>query len=288
MPVNLDMSDSIFSGRNLVIATMHAKELVIAPILEEKLGVTCSTISDINTDTLGTFTGEIERKLSPLEAAREKCKLALQATGFDLAVASEGSFGAHPEIFFAKADEEIVLLLDTKNDLEIVARILSTNTNFDGQEINSWRDLQQFAENALFPSHGLILRPHQNSHTNIVKGIKDWKSLERAFEEMQAKQGSTWVETDMRAMHNPTRLQVIQQATENLAQSALSLCPSCDAPGFGTIRTEKGLPCELCQSPTRSVKSIILGCQKCGFEESQPRTDGKLAEDPMYCDQCNP
>ena len=61
----------MFEGRKLLIATKHSKERVIAPILEEKLGVTCVVPTDFDTDLLGTFTGEIERKSDALTTARE-------------------------------------------------------------------------------------------------------------------------------------------------------------------------------------------------------------------------
>jgi hypothetical protein len=58
----------MFKGRSLVIATK--KEKVIAPLLEEALGIVCFVPEDFDTDTLGTFTGEIERKLDPISTAR--------------------------------------------------------------------------------------------------------------------------------------------------------------------------------------------------------------------------
>ena len=52
----------MFEGRKLLIATKHKKEIVIAPILEKELGVTCFVAPDLDTDELGTFTGEVERR----------------------------------------------------------------------------------------------------------------------------------------------------------------------------------------------------------------------------------
>ena len=56
----------MFQNRQLLIATKHNKERVIAPLLEEALGVTCVVNDTFDTDTLGTFTGEVERTLDPL------------------------------------------------------------------------------------------------------------------------------------------------------------------------------------------------------------------------------
>ena len=64
----------MFSDRKLLIVTKHEKEKVIAPILEKALGLTCHVVQNFDTDTLGTFTGEIDRKKSPIETAIDKCK----------------------------------------------------------------------------------------------------------------------------------------------------------------------------------------------------------------------
>ena len=267
---------------------MHQKERVIAPVIESSLKVECLQVKDLNTDALGTFTGEIERKSDPISTARMKCQRALEITGLDLAIASEGSFGAHLDVFFAKADDEIVLLLDTKNQIEIVGRKLSLATNFDGATIHSWEEMKRFAGQALFPSHALILRKAENSQDIYEKGITTWKQLEDLCSKHLENQGSVWVETDMRAMYNPTRMQVIQEATQQLVENVLSVCPICSYPGFVVHETKKGLPCALCHQPTRSVQSLMYLCKHCGHQAFAPRKDGKTEEDPMYCDYCNP
>jgi hypothetical protein len=52
----------MFEGRRLLIATKHHKEQVIAPVFEKELAVQCFTSDEFDTDSLGTFSGEIERK----------------------------------------------------------------------------------------------------------------------------------------------------------------------------------------------------------------------------------
>ena len=47
----------MFKGRKLLIATKHHKEMIIAPILEKELAVTCYTSDVFDTDSLGTFSG---------------------------------------------------------------------------------------------------------------------------------------------------------------------------------------------------------------------------------------
>src|SRR5579875_83219 len=151
----------MFEGRKLSIATKHKKEEVIAPVLENALGVKCFVPKDLDTDIFGTFSGEVERKNDPVTTARNKCLNAMKLNNCDLAIASEGSFGMHPFVFFTYADEEIVLFMDKKNDLEIVSKELSTDTNFNGQKINTEKQLMDFAERAKFPTHGLICKNSQ-------------------------------------------------------------------------------------------------------------------------------
>lgn len=278
----------MFKGRNLLIATKHEKEKVIAPILEKELGVKCFLVSDLDTDKLGTFTGEVERKDDPITTAREKCLMAMELANCDLAIASEGSFGAHPTIFFAHADDEFLLFVDKKNDIEISARELSLETNFNGSEIKSEKELQEFAANSSFPSHGLILRKSKDDLGDIVKGITNDELLNKAFYTLISKYGAAYVETDMRAMYNPTRMKVIEKAAYKLVDKIKSLCPKCETPGFGIMDRKEGLPCQQCHFPTRSTLSYSYSCQKCSYKKEEKYPNGKQTEDPMYCDICNP
>ncbi len=277
-----------FEGRKLVIATKHQKESVIAPHLEKELGVTCFTPPDLDTDLLGTFTGELERRFDPLTTARKKCELAMRVTSCDLAVSSEGSFGAHPSIFFAHADEEILVFIDRKNNLEIVAKELSMETNFNGAKVTTSAELIEFSIKAGFPSHALILRQSKESHLNMHKGISDKALLLESFEKLRANHGSVYVETDMRALYNPTRMGVIEKATQKLVQKIKSVCPDCQTPGFGIVEVKKGLPCSLCAYPTNSTLSYLYICQVCHFTKEAQYPHGKKKEDPTYCDMCNP
>jgi hypothetical protein len=278
----------MFKGRNLIIATKHEKEKVIAPILEQELGVKCFVAAGLDTDELGTFTGEVERKNDPITTARNKCLMAMELANCDLAVASEGSFGAHPTIYFVHADDEFLLFIDKKNNLEIIVRELSTETNFNGSEIKTEKELQEFAANSNFPSHGLILRKSKEDFTDIVKGITNQEHLNNTFKDFMSKYGQAFIETDMRAMYNPMRMEVIRKAALKLANKINTACPNCDIPGFGITGAKQGLPCKLCNFPTRTTLSYIYTCQKCNYKKEERYPKGKQTEEPMYCDICNP
>ncbi len=278
----------LFQNRKIVIATKHEKEKVIKPILESNLDVHCFIPNNFDTDQWGTFSGEIERNEDVLNTLRKKCLNAMKENSCDLAIASEGSFGAHPTIFFAHADDEVVMLMDTKNELELVAREISTDTNFNGSYVENKSELLAFASKTKFPSHGLILKSSESSFEKAIKGITDEKLLLEAFENLSNQYGKVYVETDMRALYNPTRMTVIEKAVNKLVNVILSQCPNCETPGFTVTEVKEGLPCEWCNSPTRSTLSFISSCKKCNFASEEKYPHQKTTEDPMYCDFCNP
>lgn len=193
----------MFAGRKLVIATMHRKEEILGPLLEKELGVEVYVPEGLNTDDFGTFSGEVERQTSPLTTARTKASTALQQTGYDLAIASEGSFGPHPIIGFVPADEEWLLLLDLKNNLEIVVREISTHTNFKSRYCHTPEEVTAFAREAGFPEHGLILRKNESDTSLIYKGIQNEEKLIQIANDLLHQYQSLYVETDMRSMMNP-------------------------------------------------------------------------------------
>lgn len=278
----------IFKNRRLIIATKHKKEAVISPILEDKLGVRCFVDEEFDTDTFGTFSGEIERQQDALETIRLKCLVAMDKNNCDLAVASEGSFGPHPSLYFANADDELIMLIDKKNKVEIIAREISLETNFNAKLIRNKSELIDFAKAVHFPSHALIIKRDQNDHSFLRKGINDEALLLEYFEYCIANFGQAYIETDMRAMCNPTRMKVIESAMKKLIQNIESTCPNCNVPGFVVKEVISGLPCEVCNFPTKSTLFHSYGCSSCGLKEKKMFPHEKEFEDPMYCNQCNP
>lgn len=278
----------MFKGRRLLIATKHGKETVLAPLFEEGLGVQSFVPENFDTDIFGTFSGEVERKEGPVNTVRNKCLEALSVYGCDLGIASEGSFGSHPSIPFIHGNEEIVIFIDKKNDLEIIAKTLEIETNFSAEEIKTWEELVDFAQRGKFPSHALILRSSEKNTKAIFKGITDWDLLKIHYEELRKSTETVVVETDMRALYNPTRMKVIEKAAQALVNKIKSCCPHCNSPGFAVTEAKAGLPCGWCGSPTRSTLSYIYECQKCSYKKEEEYPHGKQREDPMYCDLCNP
>jgi hypothetical protein len=189
---------------------------------------------------------------------------------------------------FIPANNELLLLRDYKNGFEIKAGVISTHTNFSARTFDRWEDVRAYAEKVGFPSHGLVLRSSPDPLNEIHKGIRDWKRLSSSFYYLKNSAGKVIIETDMRARHNPTRMNVISEAAQKLVATILNTCPVCEGPGFAITETVPGLPCRCCGFPTKTPKTHIHGCQHCGHTKTQEFPDKNRHEDPMFCDRCNP
>ena len=146
------------AGKRAILATMHRKERVIRPLLEGGLGLEVELPDGFDTDRFGTFSREVERKGSQLDAARAKIEAAL---GHDrqaqTAVASEGSFGPHPQLFFAPVGREIVVMRDRETGLELIGHHADLSTNFAHEMVETVEVATSFADRIGFPRHGLIV-----------------------------------------------------------------------------------------------------------------------------------
>jgi len=103
--------DSPYHDQTIALATKHRKDDVIAPPFQEHLQAAL-IVPVIDTDTLGTFTGEIERPGNMLEAAIRKARMGMAAAKTPLGLSSEGSFGPHPVIPFLPCDTELMVFID--------------------------------------------------------------------------------------------------------------------------------------------------------------------------------
>ena len=281
-----------YQGACIIIPTKHTKSIAIAPPFWNHLGASVLEYY-VDTDTLGTFSGEVEREGNALKCTRRKCEWALELLGdkVDYCIASEGSFGPHPHIPFLPCDQEILYFIDRKRGFHLHMVHLTEKTNYQMKALLSFEELQQFAEVAQFPSHALIIRPNNREDGGILfKGIDTPATLEKAFKESlkASADGKVWVETDMRAQFNPSRMAAIGELADKLAQRLAKSCPKCMAPGWGRIKAEKGLHCEYCDQATEMIAHEIYGCVSCDHTETLPRNDGMKTAPQMHCGWCNP
>jgi hypothetical protein len=279
-----------YRGRRLILTTMHGKERAIAPPIARALDVTVEPSCGIDTDRLGTFAGEIPRRASMLDTAIVKARLGMAEAGCTLGVASEGSFGPHPALFVVPCAREVLVLVDDEQNLAIHETLLTEDTNFGNCVTVAGEDLEDFLTAAGFPGHALIVRPNSGAAQPIFKGLGNRDALDAAIADAAQRSADrkARIETDMRAHLNPTRMATLAILAERLAARILSCCPVCDAPGWGRIDLERGLPCAECGQPTEWVAAEINGCAKCAHRERTPRADGLRQADAANCGFCNP
>ncbi len=277
-----------YAGKEIAFLTRHGKQRVIAPVLEGVLDCHVRHVDAFDTDKLGTFTREVPRLGTQLDAARKKAHMAIELSGLPLGLGSEGTFAPDPFIGMTAWNRELVVLIDQTRNLEVVG--IAQGRGHHGHLVTSdWSTLEAFAINAGFPAQQLVVRPCNEHDLRIVKDICSWPELENAlaWAVSESENGRAFIETDCRAHANPSRMQVIGQAAADLASRLASLCPECGMPGFGSIDRIAGLPCSACGAPTRETRAWVVGCLKCTCRETH-ETAATVLADPGRCDWCNP
>lgn len=289
----MSLSDpALYDGALAVLTSMHGKQEAIAPILRDEMGVSVEVAVGLDTDQFGTFSHEIERTSSPLQAARSKVALGFRhMPQARIGLASEGSFGPHPHLPYLAFGRELVLMVDHESGFEISGSDVSLATNFGHVVAREMGAVCSFANRVGFPEHGLLVLGCRNNQPApdlfIDKAVTDQDLLEAAVQKAFSMCGTAFVQTDMRAHRNPTRMIAIARATRDLVRRFRSFCPRCNQPGFDVSERMPGLLCARCGQPTRIALAEVLTCQACGFREHRPVTSAPAA-DPGQCDYCNP
>ncbi len=85
-----------YEGRTVAFLTQHGKQDLVREPLEAALGCQLVHTDGYDTDQLGTFTRELTRAGSQLDAARKKASIGMALTGASVGLASEGAFGPDP------------------------------------------------------------------------------------------------------------------------------------------------------------------------------------------------
>ncbi len=280
-----------YGERTVSLATKHAKEQAIARPFRFALGLEVLVPAGLDTDALGTFTGEIPREGTPLEICERKARLGMKITKLPFGLANEGSFGPHPFIPFIPAGVELMTFVDDERGFVLTESFICEKTNYGHCEARNIDELADWLPQAGFPTHALIVRTNRNGPGKpIAKGVTTAADLKAAMAEATARSddGVAWVETDMRAHLNPTRMRSIRRLAFKLARRLATPCPSCSAPGWGQTVTTSGLPCSWCGTPTQMVRHEIFGCTVCDHREERSRRDGLQNAPPQNCPLCNP
>ncbi len=275
----------MFENKKIIIATKHGKEKIFEKVLQSALKGKYFAPNDFDTDEFGSFSGDIERTLTAKETVKQKCLAAMQKYNLDIALASEGSFGNHPMYYFTPFNEEWVVLIDLKNDLEIYGVHRTTEVCYEKKSITNWNALKDFLKQIDFPHQNVIIKNKEEEGKIICKDALTYEQIKQSLQNSKIT-FPIYIETDLRAMHNPTRIKSIEKAIENLLQNIQSVCPKCYNPGFVITQTQSGLPCVACGLPTKNIAYTIKNCRKCSYELKEKIN--KEYEEPQFCDFCNP
>jgi hypothetical protein len=279
---------NIYFNRTASVLTKHGKEHVLNEVLRPRTGLEIKHTDAYDTDLLGTFTLGVPRYGSQLDAARKKAQIGMELSGTDLGLANEGAFVADTYTGMLSRNHELVIFIDQVLQLEITGFYIGPAQNTHAY-ISNMEELEQFAHTALFPSHYLVIKPSDEYHPESIKNISNIKQLKDAFEWASAhsSKGIVYVENDLRAFANPTRMENIRQATIDLANKLNSLCPDCRTPGYWIKDIQRGLPCNACGMPTNQEVAKIWGCLKCEYRDTEGMKVLQFAN-PSLCGHCNP
>lgn len=274
--------------KQAVLTTKHQKHQILSPIFEQVLGLTVID-HEANTDVLGTFSGEVDRTLTPKQAAVQKARMGMAELGLPLGVASEGSVGLDPEMPFAVSNSELLVLVDDERQIEIFQSYRSFDIVTVKQTVLPGQNLEEILNRARFPEHKLIASANKNNNRVFSKGINSIEELEKAISKYAeiSEDGLALIQSDLRAHCSPSRARNIKEAAILLANRISNQCSKCDSPGWGKVGDERGLECAQCGlMVSNALSRELFGCVKCEHTEKGPPI--RKQANPANCSNCNP
>ncbi len=270
------------------LATIHGKHLAVAPPFRRLLGAEIVTAPDVDTDSLGTFSGEIARPAPVVETCALKAELSFRTMDVDCAIASEGSYGPIDRLPFHAAGVEIMAFVDRRRGLRIVETLATHRTNWRLLSFKAGDPGVRAAATAIgFPEYGVFVICNSD-RSRPIKGLASLDEIAAAVdrEAERSGDGTAILIADMRAHRNPMRMKVLRALSWKLARRLQCLCPKCGVPGFGHIESRRGLPCEDCGAATHWIDFEVDGCSVCGHAEARPRRDGRRTASRLSCASC--
>jgi hypothetical protein len=278
---------SDYRGQRAALATGHAKESVITPPFASLLGLAVAAVP-VDTDSFGTFAGEIPRAGSAYETAVRKARDGMAASGLPLGLASEGTIASDPVLPGVTVDMELLVFIDDVRGIVVHETHRSSATIAGHTTVSREDDLDPFLDRADFPRHGLIARP-AGLQGPIAKGITDHDDLRRIIDDYAALSPThrVEIESDLRAHMSPSRMMAIDACAHALAERLATPCPNCGCPGWGPMEPAWGLPCRECGTTApHVVRADRMGCPRCpAFHEAARHAE---FADPQWCPRCNP
>lgn len=274
--------------RKIALPTLHKKGDQIIPAFRDLHPFDIIEVA-IDTDSFGTFSGEVERQLTPRDAAIAKARLAIEETGWSGAIASEGSIGADPYLPLLITDREVMVFIDVEEGVIIEENYRSFDIIAAKMEYRPGDDLSKFLREADFPNHHLIVRGVRDGKVVAIKGIDDEEKLNIALHEISIlnEEDKLIIESDLRAHASPSRQRNIATLALILAKRVANRCPDCECAGWGRVDHEFGVECIECShKDMRIARRVMDGCSRCGLRK--PGQILRESIEPGECELCNP
>ena len=207
---------------------MHAKELAVAPPFRRLLDAEIVVASQLDTDELGTFSGEVPRPDALVETCVLKAELAFRSLDVDCAIANEGSYGPIDAVPLVPSGIEIMAFLDRKRGIRIIETLSTHRTNwrllrFKANDPNIPKAVKAIG----FPRYGVFVLCSSDMAHPIKSGLDTLDDVVSAMnqEAKRSEDGMAVLIADMRAHRNPTRMRVLRALSYKLAKRLEHLCP---------------------------------------------------------------
>ena len=277
-----------YAGLTAGFTTRHDKAALVVPHFESLLDVSLVTV-DFDTDSLGTFSGEVPRKGSALDMALTKARVGAEFSVDSLGIGSEGTIGPSHQLPLLMANAEVLAFVDLKRGVSVSEHTISHSIRTISLTVEPHAEYRSTLAAGGFPDHGVIVKPADGETTPIFKGLHTFAEVDSAVRvcAVASADGKARIESDFRANHCPSRRPTISEAGHRLAFRLRSCCPNCLAPGWGLVSHVRGVPCSLCGENVDVPAREILGCTACG-EQQIAATPIRVSIDPSRCPLCNP
>lgn len=268
---------SPYTGTTIAVGTLHGKEAAFAPAFARWLGAAVCPSVDLDTDALGTFTGDVPRALTPEDAAAVKATGAAVELGTPFGLATEATYAVTFGGFGPVMHEELAVFVDLSRGIRVPHRVRTYVSIAPAREVTDAADARRYLSRTGFPGHAVVAR----TATGMHKGLRNEATILGLLRD-----GPITLEPDLRAHMNPMRQRTLRRLGWQLAARLRTPCPACAAPGFGPVDVVRGLRCAACGAATSRVRADVHGCAVCPERRERPRA-APLA-DPASCDYCNP
>ena len=275
-----------YKGQTAHIVTKHAKAEIIGPALWEKLGMTLATY-EADTDQFGTFSGEIDRKESPLQTAIQKARLARDWIGAEICIASEGTIGPNPSFPVTISNVETIVFMDFANDIVIHQTFVSSEIYSYCTRLKSPGEVDGSIKQLKLDDQAMIVKSSYENAVFVKKGLKSIDDIQSAVAQAVSISGEAILEPDFRAMHSASRRENIRKCAILLAQKISSTCPRCNRPGWSGSPSAATKACLSCGSKRTTIAiGDEFRCEGCNHIEQ--RNEANTSCEAQYCLVCNP